>query len=187
MATCALITAGVLSLYSYIAPLITDRAGLATGVIPFALMAFGAGALVGNIVGGRLGDAHPYATPFVTAGVSFLAWAGICAFSALPVALLALFTLLGLVGLSANPIMISLALRFGGEAATLAAAMPTSIFNLGTAIGTGITSDLLGTSLGVLAPAMVAVVFSAPIFLPLTALVLIERRSTSDGRATVTS
>ena len=65
--------------------------------------------------------------------------------------------------------------------------MPTSIFNLGTAIGTGITSALLGTSLGVLAPAMVAVVFSAPIFLPLTALVLIERRSTSDGRATVTS
>ncbi|WP_226534092.1 MFS transporter [Microbacterium paraoxydans] len=173
--TCAVINAGVLSVYSYIAPLITDSAGLPGAVIPFALMAFGVGALVGNVVGGRLGDRHPYATSFVTAGVTLIACAGIWAFSSQPVVLLVLFTLLGLVGLSANPIMVSLAVRFGGESEALAAAMPTSIFNLGTALGTGLTSALLLGPWGSNEPAIIGVVFGVLIFLPLGALAVLER------------
>jgi DHA1 family inner membrane transport protein len=179
LTTCAMITAGVLSIYSYIAPLLTDRAGLPASVIPWALMAFGIGALVGSIVGGRLGDTQPYATSLITAGGTVLASAGIWAFSAQPVVLLVLFALLGLVGLSANPILVSLAVRFGGDAPTLAAAMPTSIFNLGTAIGTGITSAALTSSLGALAPAVVGTVFAVLIFVPLLALARVERRRTS--------
>ncbi|MBT2475809.1 MFS transporter [Microbacterium sp. ISL-103] len=175
--TCAVINAGVLSVYSYIAPLITDSAGLSGSVIPYALMAFGVGALVGNIVGGRLGDTHPYATSFVTAGVTVIACAGIWAFSSQPALLLALFALLGLVGLSANPIMVSLAVRFGGESDALAAAMPASIFNLGTAIGTGLTSSLLLGTLGASAPAVVGVVFGVLIFVPLGILAFVERRT----------
>ena len=174
LATCAMITGGVLSIYSYITPLL-DRAGLPGTLIPSTLMAFGIGALIGNIVGGRLGDTRPYATTFCTASATVLASAGIWAFSAQPVPLLVLFTLLGLVGLSANPILVALAVRFGGDAPTLAAAMPTSIFNLGTAIGTGITSAALESSVGALAPAIVGTVFAVLIFLPLTALTGLER------------
>lgn len=179
LATCGSINAGVLSVYSFIAPLVTDRAHLDGSVIPFALIVFGVGALVGNVVGGRLGDVRPFRTPFMTAAGTLLACLGIWAFSEQAVALLGFFALLGLVGLSANPIMISLALRFGAEAPTLAAAMPTSIFNLGTALGTGATSALLSTGLGALAPAVVGVAFSVLTFVPLCALVVVTRRGDS--------
>jgi len=172
---CATINAGVLSIYSYIAPLITDRAGLPVEVIPFALMAFGIGALVGNILGGRLGDTHPYTASFGTAAMTVLTVAGIWLFSAQPVPLLLLFTFLGLFGLSANPILVALAARFGADSPTLAAAMPTSIFNLGTAVGTAITSMALESSLGSLAPAIVGTIFALLTFVPLTALAIIDR------------
>lgn len=176
---CALTTAGVLSIYSYISPLIVDRADLPVSVVPLALMLFGLGALIGNTAGGRLGDTRPFATTFVTAGVTVLASAGIWAFSDQPIPLLALFTLLGLVGLSANPILVSLAIRYGGEAPTLAGAMPTSIFNLGTAVGTGITGAALGSGLGASAPPMIGTIAAVLVLIPLGALALLERRSTN--------
>ena len=177
LATCATVNAGVLSVYSFIAPLIIDRSGLSAAVIPFALMAFGTGALVGNVIGGRLGDTRPYGTSFVTASMTFVIIAGIGLFSAQPALLLILFTVLGVFGLSANPILVSLAVRFGADSPTLAAAMPTSIFNLGTALGTGITSILLESSVGPVAPAIVGTVFAAITFLPLTALAVTDRRA----------
>ena len=92
-------------------------------------------ALIGSIIGGRLGDTRPFATRVTTAAVTVVASAGLCAFSTLPVPTLVLFTLLGLVGLSTNPMLVNHAVRYGGHAPTLASAMATSIFNLGTAVG----------------------------------------------------
>lgn len=175
LATCAFINAGVFAIYGYIVPIISDRAGLSVRVVPLALMAFGVGALIGNIVGGRLGDTRPYATALVAVGVTLASSAGIWAFSTQPVAVMMLFTLLGLVGQSANPILVALAIRFGGDAPTLAAALPTSVFNLGTAIGTGISSAALATALGAVAPAVVGTIFSALVLLPLTVLARLER------------
>ena len=143
LATCAAVNAGVLSIYSFIAPLLTERTGLPSWMIPVALMLFGAGALIGSIVGGRLGDAHPFATPLTTAAVTVVAAGGLCLLSTLPIPTLVLFTVLGLVGLSANPVLINMAVRYGGDAPTLASAMATSMFNLGTAVGTAITAIAL--------------------------------------------
>lgn len=181
LATCAFVTGGVLSVYSYITPLITDSAKLSDEIVPLALMLFGVGALIGSIVGGRLGDARPFATIFLAAGASVVACLGIWAWSANPVALLGFFALLGLVGLSANPVLVSLAIRYGGEAPTLAGAMPTSIFNLGTAVGTAITASLLGSNVGVAAPAVVGTIAAALIFLPMTALAVWQLRPLHRG------
>lgn len=178
LATCASVNAGVLSIYSFIAPLLTERTGLPNWSIPIALVLFGAGALIGSIIGGRFGDTHPFGTPLTTAAISLLASAGLCLFSTQPVPTLLLFTLLGLVGLSANPVLVNLAVRFGGEAPTLASAMATSIFNLGTAVGTWITGLLLAGTLGALAPPVVGVVFGVVVFLPLATLATLERRAT---------
>lgn len=185
LGTCALANAGVLSVYSFISPLVTDRAGLPLSMVPVALLLFGAGALVGNVTGGRLGVAYPFTTIFSALGLTLLASAGIWITSAQPVALLAWVTLLGLVGMSASPVLVSLAIRYGGDAPTLAGAMPTSLFNLGTAVGTGITGMALGTGLGASAPAAVGTVFAVLLFIPLGALALRERRTPSAGGAGV--
>ena len=177
LAVCALVTGGVLSVYSFISPLLTGRAGLPGSAVPAALLLFGAAALVGNVVGGRLGDTHPYATVMVTTTLTVITTAGICVFSTQPVPTLLLFTLLGLVGLSANPVLVTLAARFGGQASALATAMPTSIFNLGTAIGTGTSAALLGSPLRELGPPAVGAIAAALIFIPLSVLAMGERRA----------
>jgi DHA1 family inner membrane transport protein len=177
LATCAMVTGAVLSIYSFISPVLTERAGQPETMLPLALMAFGLAAFVGTLIGGRLGDTHPFATPHVTAGLTLVAALGILVFSTEPVPLLVLFTLLGLVGLSSNAILIALAVRFGGEAPTLAAAMPTSIFNVGIALGTLITGRALESRLGALAPPVIGAVFAALIFVPLSTLTLLEHRS----------
>ena len=175
LATCALVTGGVLSVYTLIAPLLTERAGLSGRTVPLALVIFGVGALLGSLLGGRAGDAHPYATGLAAAAVTFLASGGLVLFSDLPVLALLLFALLGLTGLSANPMYVALAVRFGGHAPTLATAMATSLFNLGTAIGTAISAATLNTSLGATGPALVGAVCAALIVVPLGALTLSAR------------
>jgi predicted MFS family arabinose efflux permease len=140
-------------------------------------MLFGAGALIGSIVGGRLGDAHPFGTPLTTAAITVVSAGGLCLLSTMPIPTLVLFTVLGLVGLSANPVLINMAVRYGGDAPTLASAMATSVFNLGTAVGTAITGLALTSALGALAPAVVGVSFAVAVFLPLGALIFLEHRT----------
>ncbi|WP_372463521.1 MFS transporter [Streptomyces spinosus] len=47
-AAAVLIMGGVLATYTYITPLLTDRAGIPAGAVPLVLVAFGAGALGGT-------------------------------------------------------------------------------------------------------------------------------------------
>ncbi len=179
LATCAGVNAGVLSIYSFVAPLLTDRTGLPGWMIPVALVLFGTGAMVGTIVGGRLGDSYPFGTALTTAATTVVVAGGLCLVSTLPVPTLVLFTVLGLVGLSANPVLVNLAVRYGGDAPTLASAMATSVFNLGTAVGTWVTGVALGGVLGALAPPMVGALFGVVVFLPLGTLALLEHRTRS--------
>ncbi|GAA1491241.1 MFS transporter [Brachybacterium sacelli] len=176
LAACAAATGGVLSIYSFLSPILTEGAGVPESAVPLVLMGFGLAALVGSVIGGRLGDGHPYATPLVTAASTFLVALGLLAMSSSPVAVVVLFVLLGLVGLSANPVLVGLANRFGGEASTLATAMPTAIFNLGTAIGTALAGAALTTDLGARGPLLVGAVGAALVLVPLGTLALRERR-----------
>ena len=73
LAVCVAVNAGVLSVYSFISPLLTARAGLPVSLVPAALVLFGVGAFVGNVLGGRVGDARPFATLTVTAAASLAA------------------------------------------------------------------------------------------------------------------
>ena len=60
--------------------------------------------------------------------------------------------LLGLVGLSANPVLSSLAVRFAGRGAHAGVALSVSAYNLGTAVGSWIAGRALDSGLGARAP-----------------------------------
>ena len=47
---------GMFAVYTYIATTLTDVTGMSSVWVPLALMMFGAGMVVGNMVGGRLAD-----------------------------------------------------------------------------------------------------------------------------------
>jgi DHA1 family inner membrane transport protein len=176
LAACATTTGGVLAAYSYISPLLTGRAGISAGLVPLILVGFGVGALIGSLVGGRLGDARPHAVTIVAAAGATLLLLAISLLSGHAVATIVLVALLGFFGLGANPVLISLAVRFAGKAPALGSALSVSAFNLGTAVGSWIAGLTLSTSLGSVGPAVVGTVIAALTLIPTSAIALVARR-----------
>lgn len=176
LASCAIVCGSSLAAYSFISPLLTENAGLSSSTVPFVLVGYGAGAFVGSYLGGHFGSDRPYLVLFVSATMTFLVLAALCFLSREPIAAVVLVALLGLFGMSTNPILISMAVRFAGQAPTLASALTTSSFNLGTAIGSWIAGIALGTSLGATGPVVVGTVIAALYFVPLGLLVSTRAR-----------
>lgn len=176
LAACATVTGGVLSTYSYISPLLTDRTGLPTGVVPLILVGFGIGALGGSLLGGRAGDRRPHVTTIVAAAASTVILAAVCVLAGSAVPTLVLLVLLGLVGLGANPVLIALSVHYAGTASTLGSSLSISAFNLGTAVGSGVAGLSLGTALGVTGPAVVGTVIVSRTLIPVITLAVLARR-----------
>ena len=175
LATCACVTGGVLSIYSYVAPLITERAHLSQSVVPLALVMFGVVAVCGTLIAGRVGDRYPHTATIVGASVTLTTVILLGIFSSIPVAMLALFAFLGLTGLALNPILVSLAQRYGSSGPTLASALTPSCFNFGTALGTGITAAALGV-VGPIAPVLIGAAGGALVLAGTIALAVIAKR-----------
>ncbi|WP_326771039.1 MFS transporter (plasmid) [Streptomyces sp. NBC_01591] len=176
LAACATTTGGVLSTYSYISPLLTDRAGLASGLVPLVLVGFGIGALAGFLVGGRLGDHRPHATAIAAAATTTILLLALCLLSRSAAPTIVLVALLGLFGLGANPVLISLGVRFAGQAPTLGSALTVSAFNLGTAVGSWIAGLALESPLQATGPAAVGTAIAALTLIPTLAIALTQRR-----------
>ena len=175
LAACATTTGGVLSTYSYISPLLTDRAGIAPTWVPLVLVGFGVGSLIGTVVGGRLGDVHPHATTIAVAVSTTVVLLAIALLSAHLVPTVVLVVLLGVLGLSANPVLSSLAVRFAGVAPMLGVALSVSAYNLGTAVGSGMAGRALDSGPGAAGPAVVGTVIAALTVVPTVGIALLGR------------
>lgn len=87
---------------------------------------------------------------------------------------------LGFFGLGANPVLITLAVRFAGHAPTLGSALAVAAFNCGTAAGSCIGGIVLGSGLGAIGPVAIGTAIAALTLLPATALARTQRRRTPD-------
>ncbi|MEU9918593.1 MFS transporter [Streptomyces sp. NPDC051001] len=167
-----LLIGGVLATYTYIAPLLTDRAGITEGAVPLILIAFGVGALGGTAIGGRMGDRRPMATTITAAAATALTLFLLIPLANSPVAAVVLVFLMALTGFTVPPVVTSLAVRFAGDAPTLTSALTTSAYNTGIAAGSAIAGRAMGSSLGLTGPALVGTISAALSLLPLIALAL---------------
>ncbi|SDE29667.1 Predicted arabinose efflux permease, MFS family [Streptomyces sp. LaPpAH-199] len=167
-----LIMGGVLATYTYITPLLTDRAGIPAGAVPLVLIAFGIGALGGTAIGGRLGDHRPMITTITASTATSLILLALIPASNSPVAAVVLVFGMALAGFTVNPVVTSLAVRFAGDAPILTSALTTSGYNTGIAAGSLVAGRALDSSLGLTGPALVGAVFAALTLLPLIALAL---------------
>ncbi|MEV0261168.1 MFS transporter [Streptomyces sp. NPDC050617] len=177
LAAAVLIMGGVLAAYTYITPLLTDRAGIPAGAVPLVLVAFGAGALGGTAIGGRFGDRRPTATTIPAAAATGLVLLALIPLSTTPAAAIALIFLMALTGFTINPVVTALAVRSAGDAPTLASALTTSAYNTGIAAGSALAGQALASSLGVTGPALVGALFAGLTLLPLTALAVSAKRA----------
>ncbi|ROP65452.1 MFS transporter [Curtobacterium sp. PhB115] len=172
---CVTTSGGVVSAYSYIAPVLTDRAGIAAGLVPVVLTAFGVGSFIGTLLGGRLGDARPGLVTIVTPAASTVLLVLIGLVTDQPILTAVLVAVLGLFGLSANGVLIHTAVHAAGDAAPLGSALTVSAFNLGTAIGTALVGVLLDTT-GVAGPALIGAGIVALTLIPTTLLATVAAR-----------
>ncbi|MER6133057.1 MFS transporter [Streptomyces sp. NPDC001815] len=169
-----LLMGGVLATYSYISPLLTERAGVPAGAVPMVLTGYGLGALLGTTVGGRLGDRRPLATLFTATATTTLVLLLLTVLSTSPVTTMALVTLLGVTGFAATPALGALALRFAGSAPTLASGLSGAAPNVGIAVGSWTAGIALTSPLRQTGPPLVGTVAAALTLVPLAALALMH-------------
>ncbi|MFH9425839.1 Cmx/CmrA family chloramphenicol efflux MFS transporter [Streptomyces sp. NPDC017529] len=131
----ALNGAAVFALFSYLAPLLTDTAGLSEGSVPTVLALFGVGALIGTFVGGRIADAHPFGTILGGIGASATVLTLLALTAHSPVAAVTLSLLLGVTAFATAPALNARMFNVATAAPTLAGATTTSAFNLGNTVG----------------------------------------------------
>jgi len=134
-ATTALITAAILVIFSYLAPLLTESTGLPSEAVPGVLALYGVGSLIGITIGGRTADATPFRTLFVgIAGVSALS-AVLALWASIPVVAIVAVFLLGGFGFATNPALNARVFSLAERAPTLATAINFSSFNVGITVG----------------------------------------------------
>lgn len=146
-----LIMGGVLATYTYITPLLTDRASIPADAVPLMLIAFGIGALGGTAIG----DHRPVVTTITASAATCLILLALIPASNSPVAPVVLVFGMALAGFTVNPVVTSLAVRFAGDAPTLTSALTTSGYNTGIAAGSLVAGRALeDLSLGLTNPAL---------------------------------
>ncbi|WP_199551771.1 Cmx/CmrA family chloramphenicol efflux MFS transporter [Streptomyces sp. N35] len=153
IALIALAAGGVFCAFSYLAPLLTDVAGLDSGWVPWVLGLFGVGALIGTAVGGRIADAHLFGVMFSGIAASTVFLGAFALFAGSAVAAVALSFLLGFSAFYTAPALNARMFNVAGAAPTLAGATTTAAFNLGNTGGPWLGGSVIDAGLGFRSPA----------------------------------
>lgn len=172
---------GIFAMYSYVAPLVTDVADLSRSAIPYFLLAFGIGSVIGAWLAGRMADwnnERSVIIGFVAAVATLLVIVGV---AATPVLLWAAVLCLGLLG---SVLAINLQIRLmhaAGDAQMLGAALNHSALNVANGLGAWLGSVVIAAGHGYRSPSLVGAGLAV---LGLVVFVLgLARRSGSSPRS----
>ena len=152
---------GMFAVFSYISPIVTEVAGLSSGMVPVMMAIFGGGMIVGNVFGAKLADI----SLMRTIGWSLLAYFAVLMALSLTAASPVLLGLCCfLIGCSfvVGPALQTRLMDVAGDAQTLAAALNHSAFNVANALGAffgglSITAGYGYASVGLVGAAMTLV------------------------------
>ncbi|MFD5192669.1 Cmx/CmrA family chloramphenicol efflux MFS transporter [Streptomyces sp. NPDC058357] len=178
----ALAAGGVFCAFSYLAPLLTDVAGLDSGWVPTVLALFGIGALVGTTIGGRVADAHLFGVLMSGIAASTVFLAALALFASNQVAAVGLSFLLGLSAFYTAPALNARMFNVAGAAPTLAGATTTAAFNLGNTGGPWLGGTVIDADFGFAATAWAG---AAMTVLALVAVVVSLRLQRSRGSSSL--
>ncbi|MCM1013250.1 MULTISPECIES: MFS transporter [unclassified Brevibacterium] len=176
LGTTALFQASVFAAFSYFSPLLTQVAGLSHDLVPGVLAAFGVGAFIGVVIGGRLADRTVFGnivgsltalaiSLFALWLVADVGWAAIVA-----------MVLVGASGFSIAGALNARVFQIATEAPTLAASVNTSAFNVGNALGPAAGAAVIALGWGFRAPVIVAILLALTALLVAGIAIRFERR-----------
>ncbi|MFF2387953.1 MFS transporter [Agromyces sp. NPDC058104] len=177
---------GMFGAFTYIAYTLTEISGFAAGAVPWLLVLFGAGLVVGNWAGGRLADRSIDGTllAFLGALVVVLALFAWLAFS--PVATIVLLVLMGAFGFGTVPGLQSRIMRYASDAPTLASGANIAAFNLGNALGAWAGGLTIAAGLGFTSPIWVGAAITLAALVVMGVAAAAARRSRAADAAAPT-
>lgn len=154
MALGALINGGTFAAFTFLAPVVTDIAGLDAGWVSVALVLFGIGSFLGVTIAGRLSDRHPGLVLGIGGPLLLAGWIAMALAAAHPVLLLALVLLQGMLSFGVGSTLIARVLYAASDAPTMGGSYATAALNVGAAVGPVLGGVAL--SAGAVAPMWVA-------------------------------
>lgn len=153
--------AGVFTVYSYLASMLTEVTGFAAGSVPVVLALFGIGMTLGALAAGPLTDRALRPTLYVSLAALALVLTAFHFTAHLKGAALVTVVLIGAVGFLTTTPLQMLVMHKAQQAPTLAAASHQSAFNLANAGGAWVGGLALSAGWGWTSPPLVGAVLAA--------------------------
>jgi DHA1 family inner membrane transport protein len=166
---------GMFAVYTYIATTLTDVAGLSRSMIPLALMIFGMGMVVGNLVGGKMADVSVIGWLYTSITALAVVLAVFVAAAHNPWTALVCLFCIGAAGSSVGPALQTRLMDVAHDAQSLAAALMHSAFNFANAAGAWIGGVVIAAGYGYTAPAAAGALLAVGGLVALTVSVLLQR------------
>ncbi|OBF21164.1 MFS transporter [Mycobacterium sp. ACS4331] len=167
---------GMFAVYTYVATTLTDVTGVGRGWVPIGLMVFGAGMVVGNVLGGRLADWSVIRSLYATMAALGVALAVFVVASHNSITALIVLFVIGASGAAIAPALQTRLMDVAADAQTLAAALNHSALNIANAAGAWIGGLVIAAGFGYTAPAAAGALLAAAGLVILTCSVLLQRK-----------
>ena len=174
MVVAALVNAATFGTFTFLAPIVTDTAGLGELWVSLVLVLFGFGSFLGVRIAGRLSDQRPGHLIAVAGPLVLLGWIALAALAARPVALLVLVLVQGVLSFALGSTLIARVVYEASDAPTMGGSYATIALNIGAAGGPVVAAATLGTRFGELGPvwaSMILVAIALIITLPILRII----------------
>jgi DHA1 family inner membrane transport protein len=174
-----------LTVYTYIVPMLTDVTHIGIAYVPWLLFVAGIAGIVGNLVGGRLGDWNPMATAIGIFALLVFVQTGVALAMPYPVAMVIACVFWWLVGFAFPAPIQARILKDASDAPNLASTLISTAFNIGIAAGAFLGAFVLDAGWGYQRLPWIAVGFEIAGLIIGLALVAMDRRGRLDHAAVV--
>lgn len=174
---------GVFAMYSYVAPLVRQETGLGAGTVPWFLLAFGIGSVLGTWLAGRLADWDVERSVVGGFAVSVVTLLLVALGAGSAVATLVLMLVVGMLG---SVLAVNLQLRLmhvAGDAEMLGAALNHSALNVANGLGAWLGSVVIAAGYGYRVPSVVGAGLAAGGLVIFLAGLALQRRTYAEAHA----
>ncbi|GGC33559.1 MFS transporter [Brevibacterium sediminis] len=175
LGTTALFQASVFASFSYFSPLLTQVAGLSADLVPAVLAAFGVGAFIGVVVGGRLADRDIFGNIVGSLTALTLSLGALWLVADNAILAVIMIVLVGASGFSIAGALNARVFQIATQAPTLAASVNTSAFNVGNALGPAVGAWVIAAGLGFPATVVAAIVLALAALAVVAVAIRVER------------
>ncbi|GLI26029.1 putative permease of the major facilitator superfamily protein [Agromyces rhizosphaerae] len=151
---------GFFAMYTYIAPLATEVAGLPASWVPVVLMVVGVGMTIGNLLGGWSADRSVRRSLRGYFVALALALAALGLVAAWPPGLIVGALVVGAAAAALSPVIQARLMDVAGDSQSIAAALNHSALNLGNSLGAAAGGAAIAAGLGFVSPIWIGLGFT---------------------------